>query len=151
VSKVLSDNKASLVTPSSPKSDAKAAFVGANTVKGPVPDKVLARPAATTASTKMLKSEVACASSTIFFAGATVLWSSSLPQAVSTVVAAATPVKIKRFLRNIRILLNGLSQTVETAAFVDLQNWTFPNINKLLSTFKYHLVLLILDSNHKYW
>jgi hypothetical protein len=64
---------------------------------------VATKPAATTASTKMLKSGVACASSTMVLAGAAT-WS-SLPQAVSKVVAAATPVKISRFLRSMGRLL----------------------------------------------
>src|SRR3989344_1126139 len=56
VSSAVSASRASLVTPSSASSAAKAALVGANTVNGPAPCKVVAKPAATTASTRMLKS-----------------------------------------------------------------------------------------------
>jgi hypothetical protein len=47
---------------------AKASFVGAKTVNGPAPDRVSARPAAFTAATRVEKSGLAAAMSTMVWA-----------------------------------------------------------------------------------
>ena len=65
VSKAVSASSWALVTPSSVSRAEKAALVGANTVNGPVPDSVPARPAAVTASTRMLNCASAFATSTM--------------------------------------------------------------------------------------
>ena len=109
VNSALSLSKASFVTPNSPSSAAKASLLGAKTVNGPAPDKVVAKSAATTASTKMLSEGVAFANSTMFGVGAGAALtgctgsSSPPPHPASRTVepaAAAIPVKISAFLRS---------------------------------------------------
>ena len=107
VSKGLLASRASLVTPNSVNSAAKAALVGAKTVSVPVLS-AGARPAATTASTRMLSSGVFCATSTMLRCGS----SSPPPQACKRVALAPSAVasKIVRRLNAVfmgRLLLMG--------------------------------------------
>src|SRR4249920_3816672 len=67
---------------------ANASFVGANTVKGPVPDNVSARPAAFTPATKVEKSGLLAAVSTIVFAAGVVVIVESAAVVGGLVVAA---------------------------------------------------------------
>jgi len=80
VSKALSASKACLLMPSSVSKAANAALVGANTVTVEV-DSVSVKPAATTASTRMLRSGVAWANCTTLGSSAA---SSPPPQACSS-------------------------------------------------------------------
>ena len=68
-------------------SAANASFVGANTVNGPVPDKVGPRSAAVTASTRMLNCAFACAVCTMFSGAGC---SSSLPPHAESATTVAT-------------------------------------------------------------